>query len=310
MREPAGGFAPCPGQLRWSRKGPCSYPKLRSPSGEAVVDSAELVLDYTHTNGDFGGPRYDARCRSLVDETTEFVAFNRCPDSCDDGANRELYLRFGTGQTSDDLVFRPPGDVFECLFRGAGETLSGLTSVLRLYDVALNPIPNTGVEVRVECDGWPNPTTTTISSTTTLTCSEPECEQPNTTFQFWLDDAVTLGSLQFDVYFPKAVGAFVHFNRSNVRCDLAPGVNALFATNQGDRLDGSNPNPDEQRLTVGFIFTRGHTGPGKLLTCDFAVGERPPTAGDFLVRVADASTPTVDSVIPLPTVSIRGFPRE
>ena len=111
-----------------------------------------------------------------------------------------------------------------------------------------------------------------------------------------------------NIDFPSAAGAFDQFATPAVRCTPAPGLNALYATNQYPRMDDPSCGPCERRLAVGFAFGDGYAGPGRLLTCDFRVGERSPRVGDFSLTVVDAVTVNgLDPIVPPPRLSVRGL---
>jgi hypothetical protein len=277
-----------------------------------AIDLADLTVDYSGADGDFGPARYAARCRSLAKDATRTVAFNECESAaCLPGERRFLRLGLGFGQDEDELVLETPADLFECEFEGDGASLASLSGAVQMSGPGLQTFDSGPVEVRVECDGWRNSTTTTTSTTSTLPCAGGPCEEGDLLpIQIWLDDAVTLGALQFDVGFPSEVGAFDQYPAAKaVRCALHPGVDGLFATNQVPRIDDPACQGCRRRLAVGFAFGAGHRGPGPLATCDFLVGARAPTVEDFTLEMRDVASPDGVPMNPIPGVSLRGFPR-
>ncbi|HXC51741.1 MAG TPA: hypothetical protein VN634_12695 [Candidatus Limnocylindrales bacterium] len=278
-----------------------SYP------AEADVDLADINFDYSGVTGNFG-ERGSARCRGLAQGATRTAAINGCDDVCAQGEHRELYLSFAMGQSLDDLSLHTPADLFECLFEGDGSTLTSLPGSIHLTGPAFADINAVSADVHVACNGWPSTTTTTVTTTTTLPCEGSECSAGDVApVQIWLDDAVQLGALQFDIVFSGAVGRFDEFHAGSVKCSLGTGVNALFATNQIPPIDDATCIDCERRLSAAFAFGAGYTGPGRLMTCDFIVGEHSPVAGDFSINVVDASTPDGQQTA-FPAVSVRGLP--
>jgi hypothetical protein len=282
-----------------------SYP------AEAVVDLASVGFDYSDVVGNFGERGVHARCRSLVDGATRVTTVNTCDETCAQGERRRLYLDFAMGQALDDLVTHTPADLFECLFEGDGATLVELAGAPSLSGPFFEEIEEVPLEIRVECDGWPNATSTTSTTSTTLPCGGSGCEEGDRiSLELWLDDEIELGSIQFDVTFSSRVGVFDQFTPGNVKCSLGAGVNALFATNQVPRIDDATCMDCERRFTAGFVFGNGYTGPGKLASCDFVVGPEVPAAADFSVEIVDVADIHVMPIDPPPGVSLRGFPED
>ena len=199
--------------------------------------------------------------------------------------------------------------MFECLFEGDGSTLADLGGTGYLWGPFFAEIEEVPFDVRVECDGWPSTTTTTSSTSTTLPCDGSECGTGDViSVQLWLEDERELGSMQFDVVFSSLVGAFDQHNPGNVKCSLGTGVNALFATNQVPRIDDPTCVECERRFTAGFVFTNGHTGPGRLASCDFVIGTQAPEVSDFSINLVEAVDVNLMPIEPLPGISIRGLP--
>jgi len=282
-------------------------------AAQGVADIADMALDYSEVEGSFGANGRDARCRSLIDGATRVDTLNRCSDAaCEQGGHRDLYLVFAMGESYDDLTLETPADLFECLFEGDGETLSNLTGRIEVTGPGFTTHDTGAVEVRVNCDGWPNTTTTTSTTTTSLLpCGGESCEAGEVIpIQIWLDDAVTLGALQLNIDFSSLVGGFDQHATTAAKCTLHPGVNALFATNQTPRIDDPDCDACQRRLVVAMVFGAGYTGPGPLMNCRFVVGQQPPTAADISLQIVEATTVWIDPIDPLPGISLRGFPED
>jgi hypothetical protein len=275
--------------------------------GNARVDAIDLTFDYSEVDGDFGEAQYGTRCRSVAKGVTRTTAFNRCDDTCAAGEHRELYLSLSIGQPLDDTVLETPADLFECLFRGDSATLAGLDSQLLMWGSNFETLAiDAPLTLDVSCDGWPDSTTTTSITTTTFSCQNEECSGEIVPVGLRLDDAVSVGSLQVDVEVPAEVGAFEQFaTTAALRCRLADGINALYANNQVPRFDDASCDGCTRRATFGFVFPgAGLTGPADLITCDFVVGSRLPELADLPVTIADASSPTLEPMVPPPSVSV------
>jgi hypothetical protein len=276
-------------------------------AGERDVDIVDIRIHYTDVIGDFGPALYEARCRGLVDAATRVTTFNTCEDSCAQGEERSLFLSLSMGQSSDDVVLRTPASMFECYFEGDGATLERLTGEMWLSDRAPSNEAVASFDASIECDGWPSTTTTTSSSTTsTLPCDGGPCE-PGAVLplEFWLDDDVEMGSLQITVTFPAMAGEFDRNQTpSSMNCTPDPAVNGLYATNQDIATEGVTT----LDARLAWVFVPSLSGPHRLLTCDFVVGDESPARDDFSITVIDASDPSGQLVEPAPGVSIRGFP--
>jgi hypothetical protein len=270
----------------------------------ASIDSAAIVLDYTGIDGSFGD-RGNARCRNLADGATSTQALNRCDATCEKGEHRDIYLSFTIGELSDGLLLDTPADIAECLFEGDAESLQELSAEVHLWNATGDLVQDRPVALHVRCDGWPA-TTTTSSTTTTLPCDEDGCQAGDIIpVEFFLDDAVELGSLQFEVRFGSDVGAFDQYETASIRCALPAGANALYATNQYPRADDPACSNCQRQLNVGFVFQSPYTGPGRLLTCEFVIGSRAPGTEDFEITLVESSNPQVEPVRPFPSVSVR-----
>jgi hypothetical protein len=135
-----------------------------------------------------------------------------------------------------------------------------------------------------------NSTTTTVTSTTSTTLGGFPC-----TIVFRLDDDVTLGSLQYETDYSDAPGEFLGTG-GNVECaSLIQGALAAF-----------NDVEDQQSLDSGIISLTGFTGPVNVAECTFTANSTPEEA-DFAITVIEASDPDLNTVEPLPDVSIQSI---
>jgi hypothetical protein len=120
----------------------------------------------------------------------------------------------------------------------------------------------------------------------------PAGAQENCTARFRLDDAVTLGALQFEVSYPHPDAAF---DGSDTSVDCTNTTTAL----------PSYQDDDAGLLTVALLAFGGPgvSGPGTISTCELT-SAGPITATDLVVTVIDASDPDANPVSPLPSVSV------
>lgn len=93
-----------------------------------------------------------------------------------------------------------------------------------------------------------------------------------------------------------------------MQCKLEVPGGAIFATYQSTEDDIAN---SECRRWLGFGMgsPSGILGPQVLATCSFEVasGSVDPTAEDFAVTLVEAVTPDFEDLMPVATVSLRGF---
>jgi hypothetical protein len=109
-----------------------------------------------------------------------------------------------------------------------------------------------------------------------------------------VDNAATIGALQFETLYGSAPG---DFNGSDdfVECDDLTGSLASF-----------NDDDVARKLTAGFINLAGFTTPRSVMTCNFcpvAGSVRDPVPADFTVNVIDATDPALTPVTADVTVS-------
>ena len=121
--------------------------------------------------------------------------------------------------------------------------------------------------------------------------------------EFALVDAVTLGSLQFDVDYTAAPGEFVGSgpdirNGGTLQCvSMVSGALGAFSDNDAERL-----------LTAGIVKNSGFTGPITLATCVFTPNEGVDLGTDDLaITVTDAKDTNVQPVQPLPAVEVSAI---
>jgi len=162
-------------------------------------------------------------------------------------------------------------------------------------------------DVACTCTGGGTTTTTvTTSSTSSTTSVTATTVAPTTTttvptggiytVTFTLDDAVTLGALQFTVDYASAPGEF-DGSADAVSCTSPLTATGAFVTWNDDDT-GTNAT-----LNFAAVALGGFTGPTTVGTCTFtATGS--PTASQFAVTVVDASDPGLSPVNPLPAVSV------
>lgn len=152
----------------------------------------------------------------------------------------------------------------------------------------LVPLP-TVVPSQVDCGGVFNTTTTTSTSTSTTTTTIPG-DSLACTLEFSLADAVTLGSLQWEVDYSSAPGEFAG-SGSSVQCQNK--VTTAFGSIQD--------NETQLKVTTALISLSGFSGPRLLTSCTFLAYDLP-TIGDFPITVTDASDPSITPVVPFPDV--------
>jgi hypothetical protein len=152
----------------------------------------------------------------------------------------------------------------------------------------VSPMPVV-VPSKINCGGVYDTTTTTSTSTSTTTTTLPWSPMA-CSLEFSLTDAVTLGSLQWDVDYNGAPGEFAG-SGSAVQCQNK--VLTAFGSMQdreGDRT-----------VTTALISLAGFSGPRLLTRCTFLADDYP-LESDFTITVSDASSPTLVPILPLPGV--------
>ncbi len=130
----------------------------------------------------------------------------------------------------------------------------------------------------------------------TMLSAAPTFAQTSCTVAFYLDDAVDLGAISFDVDYDETRVEFVGSNDQVSCASLVPGTLPSF---YDDELTGT-----VNSAIIGFGAT--FSGPRTLAICDIATGVVPVPA-DFVVTVTDASDGSGTPVNPLPVLSVSGI---
>jgi hypothetical protein len=194
--------------------------------------------------------------------------------------------------------FSGPRDLLVCDFTTSNPPLltDFTVTVLDATDTSyatIDPLP-TVVPSQVDCGGAYDTTTTTSTSTSTTTVTLPE-SQTECTLEFSLTDAVTLGSLQWEVDYSGAPG---EFGGSGAGVQCRNKVTTAFGSMQDKE--------SERRVITALISLAGFTGPQLLSTCTF-IADSYPEVGDFVVTVQDAANPSLQVVNPFPTVALSNI---
>ena len=189
--------------------------------------------------------------------------------------------------------FSGPRDLVICDFTTSNEPfLTDFTvTVVDATDTSystITPLP-TVVPSSVDCGGVFNTTTTTSTTTSTTTITIPDT-QTECTLEFSLTDAVTLGSLQWDVDYTNAPGEFGG-SGAGVQCQNK--VTTAFGSMQDKE--------SERRVITALISLSGFTGPRLLTRCTF-LADAYPEAGDFVITVKDAADQNIQPINPLPEI--------
>jgi len=111
------------------------------------------------------------------------------------------------------------------------------------------------------------------------------------TVTFDLDDAVTIGALQFEVDYSGAAGSFDGAADGVACTSLVAGALTTF-----NDIEASSTLVVVQSVLAGFA------GPGSVVSCTYSGA--PPAPTDFIFTVVDASDTTPEPIIPMPTVSV------
>ena len=157
----------------------------------------------------------------------------------------------------------------------------------------ISPLP-TVVPSQVDCGGAYNTTTTTSTTSSTTTSTLPFA-QTECTLEFSLTDAVTLGSLQWEVNYANALGEFAG-SGNTVQCENK--VTTAFGTAQDKEA--------ESRVITALISLAGFTGPRLLQSCKF-IADAYPQTGDFVVTVQDAAGQDIQPINPPPHVVLSNI---
>lgn len=113
---------------------------------------------------------------------------------------------------------------------------------------------------------------------------------------FQLDDAVSLGALQFNVNYSAAPGVFDGSGLS-VECTDETGIGpgGVIVLNDDDAA---------ATMFVSLASLVPVVGPTPIISCRFTSSGTTPFAPDFVVNVTDASEVDLTPVVPFPTVSV------
>jgi hypothetical protein len=235
----------------------------------------------------------------------DFTAFN----------NIEVDQKLSTA-TISTAGFTGPVDVSECTFLTDNPALAPSDFGLTIVDQSAPDFTPTNATMEitsVTCVCAPGSTTTTTTvggSTTTTTVGGSTTtttvggSTTTTTMggNIWnieisLDDAVTLGALQFALDYSAAGGQFVGLAGA-VSCTSPLSASGAFVTfNDEDAIT---------TLNMAAVALSGFAGPTIVANCDFDAAVMP-VAGDFAILVVDASDPALMPIVPLPVVSVTGI---
>ena len=192
--------------------------------------------------------------------------------------------------------FSGPRDLLICDFTTDNEPFLSdfAVTVVDATDTSyatLTPLP-TVVPSSVDCGGVFNTTTTTSTSTTTSTLP---ADPTACTLEFSLADAVTLGSLQWEVDYTNAPGEFGG-SGSGVQCQNK--VTTAFGSMQD--------NEAQRRVITALISLAGFSGPRLLSQCTFVADVRPEVT-DFVITVNDAADQNIQPLNPRPAIVLSGI---
>ncbi len=247
-----------------------------------LVGALQFAVDYTTAPGEFLGSGPGLDCVGLAPALSSFN---------DNDDARELNLAFISLSGFTGLI-----ELAECFFEATDIPAPSdfLIDVAAATDPELNDIePFPSVVVGdILCD---TSTTSTLPTPTTSTTSTTVPDPTSCDIVFGLDDAVTLGSLQFAIDYSNAPGEFAGTGAA-VDC-IALVEGALASANDQENI---------KRLDAGLISLGGFAGPMNVMSCAFEPSNTP-VPGDFLVAVIAAGTPEPLPVIPLPDVIVSSI---
>jgi hypothetical protein len=270
-----------------------------SVTSTETLGSLQFDTDYSGDpgGGSFEGSGAGVNCTALAGD---FTAFNDVDASS----------RLSTA-TISTAGFTGPTDVTECNFQTSNAALAPgdfAITVTDASDPAFNPVNPTVEITSVDCvcTGGGSSTTTTAGATTTTIVTTTTTGGGTTTtipgggggfnIEFSLDDAVTLGALQFAVDYSGATGEFVGA-ADMVACTSPLSAGGAFVT--------FNDEDATTNLNFAAVALAGFTGPTIVANCEWASAAAP-APGDFAISVVDASDPALNPVVPLPVVSVTG----
>lgn len=137
--------------------------------------------------------------------------------------------------------------------------------------------------------------TTTSSSTTTTTIGDSAVSYDVT---FSLEDAITLGSIQIEIGYADAGGAFVGSDASVSCTSPLSAAGALVAFGDDDST---------RTLNIAALALAGFSGPTTMARCEFHTTGAAPTSDDFAVTVVEANAIDTTPVTPLPGISVSNI---
>lgn len=117
--------------------------------------------------------------------------------------------------------------------------------------------------------------------------------QVDCSFTIFLDDAVSVGSIQYDVDY-SATGGDLNGSGAAVECADLTGSIATFSDDDAGTLDAA------------YLSFAGFTGPTGMATCNLTAPVVP-LVTDFVVNITDGSDPFTAPLNPLPSASITNL---
>jgi len=267
-----------------------------------TLGSLQSDTGYAGASGSFVGSGAGVSCSALAGD---FTAFN------DIDAEQKL-----SAATISTGGFTGPIDVARCTFRTTNGALAPSDFTVAITDQAAPDFSATNATLVISdvtcgagCGGGAT-TTTTVTTVTTSTSSTSTTVTTTTigggggggpfTVTLTLDDAVTLGALQFTVVYSTAPGEF-DGSADTVSCTSPLSATGAFVTWNDDDA-GTNAT-----LNFAAVALSGFTGPTTVGTCSFTATATP-NAAQFVVTVVDASDPGLSPISPLPAVSVAVAP--
>jgi cysteine-rich repeat protein len=259
-----------------------------SATGDDAIGGLMFDLAYADAGLDVPGAGDGADCHTLV--AGGLGAFN---DKEEQGVVSAAIVHLGG--------FSGTTDVAECYVTGADGTAATLPELV-VYDTvdpagaALDPAPQ--IEVRfADCEGGAdpggNPDDDPIKRESPAACGAGAYD-----VTFGVTGQAEIGSLQFSVSYAAASGGFSGSGDAVECAVVAPGAGHLASFNDKDA---------EARLLTGIISMGGFQAPAEVVRCRFESDSLEPVDGDFSIVVSDASTPTVDAIVPLPDVVVTAI---
>ncbi|RMF19763.1 MAG: hypothetical protein D6760_12740 [Deltaproteobacteria bacterium] len=231
-----------------------------------TLGALQYEVDYSSASGEFFRRGGDVACTSSLPQVLS--VFN------DHDATRTL-----VGGAVSTLGFTGPVDLATCRFDTDQADTNAAQFRVSVVDAStLDLFPtNATVAVKTVTCGQ-NTTTTTLPPTTTTTTTLPPGKSKKYDVVFHLDDAVTLGALQYQVDYSDAYGQFLGLELDAQCTNLING--SLFAFNNDLAT---------QTLVHGVITLSGIRGPTSVARCVFKAQGRKPVASDFHIVVEDAT---------------------